>query len=345
MAMAQMMDGVQVHFIVSKISGHLESYKSVAIASDIEQLSETLRIYSKEVDVFHVHNEPSYYVSLIKEVCDKPVILDVHDSYLARITPEEHDKMMEEGRFQLRVSVEERNNFQLADALVFPSQRFADLICNEYKLTQPRVILPSYVPRMFYFYDMREWLGGLVYEGKVNLPSELKHGAAAGFRYCDYLDLAKKSREMKMDFHLYAGRDGQNFKDAYNPYAVVHKPQIYSDLIKCLSRHDWGLVGNISSTPEWEVAMPNKLFEYVAAGTPIVAMNASECAELVLKWGIGISVKSLEELAERWSEHRVCRNRLLQVRREFCMENHVNRLYELYAKSQPIMEVKNAASL
>ena len=330
MALAQMMDGTKVHFIVGQNGGHLESYNSVALAQDLDQLSESIRIYSKEVDIFHVHNEPSYYVSLVKEVCNVPVVLDVHDSYLARITPVEHDKMMEEGRFQLRISIEERNNFQLADALVFPSQSFGDLICNEFSLKQPRLILPGYVPKMFYHYDIREWMGGLVYEGKVNLPTELTHGAGAGFRYCDYLELAKKARELKLDFHLYAGRNGKDFKEAYNKIAVVHHPQLYGDLIKCLSRHDWGLVGNLGSSPEWDVAMPNKLFEYVAAGTPIVAMNAPECEKFILEHGIGISVKSIEELAERWSEHRTCRNKLLKVRKKFSMENYTQDLYDLY---------------
>ena len=64
-----------------------------------------------------------------------------------------------------------------------------------------------------------------------------------------------------------------------------------------------GLVGNLDVTSEWKVAFPNKLFEYIAAGVPVVAINADECADFITEYGFGIVVKDLYELAERWEEH------------------------------------------
>ena len=323
--------GHKVHCIARKEPVGVEYLTTYTKCADQSQYVDSIKVYSKTADVFHVHNEPSWFVSAIKESCDVPVVLDVHDSWLARSTPEEAVARMEQGINHIRITTEERNNFQLADALVFPSKPFAEMIIKEFGLKQPFIILPSYLPRQFYTYETKEWLGGLVYEGRVDLKSEndkQKHGGF-GFRYTEYEELAQKAHAIGMDFHLYA-REDEEFLKVYKDSAFTHTPQAYEKLMGCLSRHDWGLVGNIDHTPEWDVAFPNKLFEYIASSVPVVALNASECGRFVKEHGIGIEVSSLEELAERWSEHTECRKRLIKIRGQFFMDNHIHKLEELY---------------
>jgi len=101
-------------------------------------------------------------------------------------------------------------------------------------------------------------------------------------------------------------------------------------LAKCLGSHDWGLVGNLHPHEEWRNALPNKLFDYMAGCTPVVAMNAEHSAEWILKYDIGIVVDSLEELGQRWREHREKRKNVIRQRRLFEMENHIHELEALY---------------
>lgn len=286
-----------------------------------------------DADVFHVHNEPSYFVTMIKErFPDIPVVLDVHDSYSARMTGEEYEELSNQGKFVVRLTSEERNNFQLADGLVFPGTVFGDIVCKEYKLDQPRRDIPSMLPASWYRYSMREYYGGLVYEGRVNTKAECAEAPNMhGFRYCEYEDFAKKTAELKMDFHLYTIRTEPAFKEIYKDIAIQHDPRNMKELVKDLARHDWGLVGNLTHTTEWEVAFPNKMFEYIAACVPIVAINAKACEDFVVKEGIGISVKSIEELAERWKEHREIRKNLIKNRMKFSMDAHIHELEGLYA--------------
>jgi hypothetical protein len=165
-------------------------------------------------------------VSALKEITDKPVILDVHDSYLARSTPEEATEALDGGGMHVRVHTEERNNFQMADALVFPGEDFRDLVCGEFKLTQPALTLPSYVPSRFYEYATRDWHGGLVYEGKVSLPEEMKQPERRGFDYCDYTDMTERTQAKGMDFHLYATRGDEPFKKHYAKGADPPRPAL-----------------------------------------------------------------------------------------------------------------------
>ena len=315
-----------MHCAAYQVPSFIEHYKTFTLCTDLGQLSSWVETMAKEVDLFHAHNEPSWFVSLIKEITDKPVVLDVHDSFLARSTPEEDDAKKEAGELHIRVSTEERNNFQLADALVYPGDAFRKIVETEFALTQPALTLPSYVPQHLYRYNAGPWMGGLVYEGKVTTPENSSHG----FQYANYLDLAKEFNRLGVDFHLYAGKTEKKFHDLYGEIAFVHPPLSYNELLKAVSCHDWGLVGNLNPSPEWKVAMPNKLFEYLACGVPVVAMNADDCAELILREGIGIVVKDPDELAWRWAEHRECRANVIKKRRKFAMDAHIHKLEELY---------------
>jgi SAM-dependent methyltransferase len=313
MAIPLIEKGHEVHLVAFKASTFWEQYKTFSLCYDVEQMVEALRLHAKAgADVFHCHNEPSYFVSVLKELTKIPVILDVHDSYLARSTPEEATKVLDTGSVHIRVTAEERNNFQLADALVFPGNDFRNLVTGEFALKQPALTLPSYVPKRFYKYKTMDWHGGLVYEGRVNLPEENAKPYHTGFNYCDYTDVATRARSMEMDFHLYAGRSDEKFLKHYKDTAFIHKPLLYEELLDMVGRHDWGLVGNTTKTKEWDVAMPNKLFEYMATGVPVVAMNAADCARFVKDTGVGIAVDGPEELGSRWREHRDCRKTLFQ---------------------------------
>lgn len=331
MALPLMDRGHEVHIISRKDPAYRRYYTSRSRWDDLGQCLEAIKIYSEHVDVFHAHNEPSWFVTAVKERCDTPVVLDVHDSFLARSTPDEAEKRLEAGNYNIRVTSEERNNFQLADALVFPGNRFADIVCSEFKLTQPRTILPSYCTRRMQGYSTQEWMGGLVYEGRVDLPKETTEDPQShGFRYADYHDFAKKAQDLGIDFHLYA-RGDKEFLEVYESIALTHVPSPYEKLIGFLSRHDWGLVGNLEPTPEWDVAFPNKMFEYISAGVPVVALNAGACGEWLRETGLGIEVETLEELCERWSEHTQVRKRLLKNRQAWVMENHIEKLESVYS--------------
>jgi hypothetical protein len=331
MALPLLEKGYKVHLISNRDPGHFFKYTSRARWHDLGQCIEAVKIYSKVVDIFHAHNEPSWFVTLVKEYTDKPVILDVHDSFLARSTPDESQETLEKELVQIRVMTEERNNFQLADGLVFPSIPFGNMIREEYKLTQPYIFLPSYCTREMQQYSCRPWLGGLVYEGRIDLASENhKNPLASGFKYTDYEAMANKCNEVGLNFHLY-GRNDKPYLDIFEKIALTHNGQPFTKLLECLSRHDWGLVGNLNPTPEWDVAFPNKMFEYISACLPVVALNAHECGRFLTEEGLGIEVQSVEELCERWSEHTEIRKNVIRNRQKWVMENHIHKLEELYA--------------
>lgn len=318
--------GYDVHLISKRKPIWSKYYTTWVQANDMNQLLNAVDVYKNVADIFYAHNEPSWFVTIVKERTDKPVILDVHDSMLARWTPEEDDEIKKTGRPSARIITQERNNFQLADGLVFPTWSFRDLVTSEYALSQPNMVLPSYLPKRMTGYEGKEWLGGLVYEGRIDLRDEIMNDPVNhGFRYCDYQALAEEAHEMNMDFHIYARAD-EPFLKVYQKIAYTHMPQQWGTLLDCLSRHDWGLVGNSFWTNEWDIALPNKLFEYMGAGLPPVVINSTESANFVKKHDVGIVVESLKELGENWKLHTEYRKKMFKVRKQFYMEEHIGEL-------------------
>jgi hypothetical protein len=329
-AMPLMEKGHEVHLIVNKVTQGAERFKSCMVYQDTEQLYAAIKMHS-DADIFHAHNEPSWFVTMVKDVNQKiPVVLDIHDSHLLRKTAEEQQQEVQHNPEAFRIAIDERNNFQLADGLVYVCEPMKRIVGTEYNLQQPSCVLPSYVPRGFYRIDFDQWMGGLVYEGRIDTPDELPKKWSAFFQYSDYLELGRKCQEIGLDFHVYTPRENEKVRAKYEKVCQLHEPQRFDRLIKVLGSHDWGLVGNLHPHTEWKNALPNKLFEYMAACLPIVSMNAEESSRIIDEYGVGITVSGPEELAARWKEHRQCRANVVKHRMRFAMENHIHLVEDLY---------------
>lgn len=104
----------------------------------------------------------------------------------------------------------------------------------------------------------------------------------------------------------------------------------YTQMVQNLSRWDWGFVGATQYTKTMENAMPNKMFEYIAAGIPVIVCNAEEAGKWVEENGLGINVYSMHEIPEIYEQHIALRKNVEARRREFTMETQVDGLIDFY---------------
>lgn len=320
--------GYDIHLITHKITQYTEIYSTISVYQDSRQLNNAI-VAHKDAELFHVHNEPSWYVTAIKQVFDKPVIIDVHDSILLRRTAREVEKAKDPDIF--RISADERNNFQLADGLVYVCKPMQRIVNKEFTISKPNIVLPSGVPRSMYRNDFFKWEQGLVYEGRIDLPEELSKEWSF-FNYCNYIEFAEGCREHNIPLHIYTPRKNENIRRVYGGLAKIYPPFGYRELIHQIGRHDWGFVGNCFKTPEWKNGLSNKLFDYMAACLPVICWNADTNWNFIKKYGIGIKVNSFKEIVDRWKEHRECRKNMVRHRTKFILENYIERLEKLYQK-------------
>ena len=66
----------------------------------------------------------------------------------------------------------------------------------------------------------------------------------------------------------------------------------YNDLLAYTSSADFGLMSAENVCLSYKYCMPNKLFEYINAGIPIITTNLKDCSELVIKERIGLVLES-----------------------------------------------------
>lgn len=315
-AVALIEKGHDVHVIGFKKPnyGH-ELFKTYALCKTIEQLEHCVKLHA-DADIFHVHNEPNWLLPAVKRLTDKPVVFDVHDSMAYR-----SDKV------EFRSAIE-RLAFEMADGLVFVSEPCKEITFSsmpELK-DKPHCILPPYVNRKFFKLQDWQWVGGVVYEGRIDTDKSPEY-----VQYANYQELAQKFKELDIPFHIHTTDLPPPVMEYYKD-ALIESPFPYNQLLKVLGHYDWGLVGNIQEHKDWQVALPNKLFEYLAGGIPVVAMNAKEAGKFVEEQGIGISVKSPKELKERWDERARCQAEVMKKRFNFCMEDHIKIVEGLYGK-------------
>jgi len=305
----------EVHLITKRISGYPNVRTTTYYNGEVDSLANALLLY-KDVDIVYAASEPSWVLFEIKRVLsNKKVVLDIHDAQIWR---------SKEPELQ---SAEERLAFNWADALVVPSETCKEILQREFLLSkQPIVVLPPYVNE--HFYDNIAWVrkGGIVYQGRIDIPSSPDF-----MNYTKMDKLAKELNKNGIPFHIYCPLNDRNeeLKSIYEPIAIWHKGKSYENLIKTLGFHDWGICGNLDQFREWDLAMPNKLFEYMAGGIPIIALNAKESGNFIEKHGIGISVRTIDEIKTRWDEREQCQRNVFLKRFDFTMEKHIHIVEDL----------------
>ena len=88
--------------------------------------------------------------------------------------------------------------------------------------------------------------------------------------------------------------------------------------------------------------MPNKLFECIAAGTPVIARRGAEMNEWIDEYEVGIVIVKFDEIKKEYGWHEKYRKNCLKVRGEFVMEKQVQKIARFYEKaSVKSMIVKN----
>lgn len=303
---------VELHLITKVIPTGADIFKTVTYYNSPKALKDAL-VRFNDMDIIHAISEPSWVVIACKEVLpSKKIVLDWHDAQVWR------SDNPEDG------STEERIVSNWVDGIIVPSQPCKKLI----KPKVPCVVLPPYFNEQNTAYNSWGYTGGIVYEGRVDIPKFRKY-----MDYCKYDELCKKFMESDIAFSIYSPfSDRKEHKDVYENICSWNKGQTHNELINLMGIYDWGLCGNLNEYKEWDLSMPNKLFEYMAAGIPIIALNAKETGKFVEKHGVGIYVKSIDEIKSRWCERDKCQRNVFLKRNQFSMEKHIGTVIDLYKR-------------
>ena len=113
---------------------------------------------------------------------------------------------------------------------------------------------------------------------------------------------------------------------------------MYKELISHIAEYKYGFVGynieNGYAEKFLNAAIPNKFFDYMAAGIPVLVYNCDSIAKIVMKHKIGLvlgGIESVNEFIRTWESHYAdFKENVLKIRDQFSMESHIYELINLY---------------
>ena len=279
-------------------------------------------------DVIHSHNLPDRLTVLAMEITGgtTPVVHDAHDLQCLRQTP------YEDGFPELADALAlERTAVEGCDALMVVSQEMLDELGARYRLPTSHCFanyalardLPATLP------NPERRIDGpprVVYQGTLSTNGghydlrELFERMVAGGVHLDIYP----SRWVPEYEALAAGAPGMRCLDKLDPRR----------LLQVLADYDFGWAGFNASlnAAHLHTALPNKLFEYLGCGLPVLTMGHRAMVRLIDDRGVGLDVADVDDLAAtlRDVDTAGLRRRVAEARSDFTVEANIQPVLDLY---------------
>jgi glycosyltransferase involved in cell wall biosynthesis len=164
-----------------------------------------------------------------------------------------------------------------------------------------------------------------VYAGTITSKTD-------GHHY-DLRDIFREMAKNQLHIHIYAARedDGYRLLGEESPFIHYHGHLDQRELLQVLPRYDFGWTGfNDSRNKEHlDVVLPNKAYEYIACGLPVLTFPHRTLREFVQRLGLGSVVEDFG--SGEWLEKAEgLRENVLRRRYDFTIEKNIGRLSAFY---------------
>ncbi|HEX2047370.1 MAG TPA: glycosyltransferase [Acidimicrobiales bacterium] len=295
-------------------------------AGDLERVVEEFRPH-----LIHSHNLPDSLTVVAQEICDDrvPVVHDVHDLQSLRRTPYEagfpepadplalEKRAIEGSAAVVAVSPEMLEEMEARHAV--PDRR---LVFANYALGRD---LPAVLPPPE---RRREGRFRIVYQGTLSTN---------GGHY-DLRHIFRTLVAGGVGLDVYPGRPAPEYEElaAATPGMRCHETLPPGKLLEVLPTYDFGWAGFNATlnAAHLDTALPNKAFEYVGCGLPVLTLGHRALARWVAEEGVGVGLAP-EDLADLDARLRsldvpALRQRAAEARRRLTVEANAGRLLDLY---------------
>jgi glycosyltransferase involved in cell wall biosynthesis len=293
-------------------------------AAELRQIVEAFR-----PDVIHSHNLPDELTVAALGAADGrvPVVHDVHDLQSLRKTPYEDGFPEPENPLAL-----EKQAIEGSAGLVAVSGELMEVIGALHSPPPRTLVFPNFALRR----DVPERLPirdvsghgppRLVYQGTL---------ATNGGHY-DLRELFAAVVESGVTLDIHAAREVREYARMAEdvPGLTYHSPLEPKELLQVLPRYDFGWAGfnDALNAAHLDTALPNKVFEYLGCGLPVITLGHRAIKRFVERERLGIALASPDELAGALAglDLRAVRRRVAEARAALTVEANISRLTDFY---------------
>jgi glycosyltransferase involved in cell wall biosynthesis len=280
-------------------------------------------------DVVHSHNLPDELTVAALEAVDGrvPVVHDVHDLQSLRRTPYEDGFPEPENPLGL-----EKQAVEGSAGLVAVSDELLGAIRAQHALPAHTLVFPNFALGR----DLPERLPArdvsghgpprLVYQGTL---------ATNGGHY-DLRELFTLLVESHVTLDVHAAREVPEYERLARglPRLTYHSPLEPTELLRLLPRYDFGWAGfnDGLNAAHLDTALPNKVFEYLGCGLPVLTLGHRAIRRFIEERGVGIALETVGELESSLDEVdlNALRARVEEVRPTLTVEGNIPRLTDFY---------------
>jgi hypothetical protein len=280
-------------------------------------------------DLVHSHNLPDLLtVAAVEQAGGRvPVLHDVHDLQSLRATPYEDGFPEPERPLEL-----ERRAIEESDALLTVSDELLEEIAGRHAAPERRRAFPNYalerdLPRELP--PPERPLGPrprIVYQGSLSTN---------GGHY-DLREIFARIVAGGASLDIHPARPAPAYRElaAAHPHMRCHEPMAPGALLAALAGYDFGWAGfnDGLNAPHLHTVLPNKAYDYVGCGLPILTLRHRALERMVRDEGLGVVLESPDDLgaALREVDLPALRRRAAASRERLTVEANIGRVSELY---------------
>ncbi|MFP4053895.1 MAG: tetratricopeptide repeat protein, partial [Phycisphaerae bacterium] len=283
------------------------------------QLTEPRRLWdvSERFDVIHCHNEPDHYTGMAL-AGNAPVIHDTHDLISLR-HPEDASLAYHEG-------IANRS----ADGRVYSTPYQQQEARRLYDVQGPSLVFYNYasqgdLPRRFLPKLSRQ-------DGQVHVVYE---GGIGNTAHRDYRELFRDLSDRGIHVHIYPPKQNPAMRELYGQFANVHfhDPVSPRQIIEEMTQYDYGIIPfNLQTGNKrfLDSTIANKLFEYLAAGLPVLTSPLQSYVEYFRRNPVGITFDGADDIVSQLPRLEEIVRTTDFSKQVFTYESEVDRLIDFY---------------
>jgi glycosyltransferase involved in cell wall biosynthesis len=317
---------------LTEFYGFGDEYFDEVIRLDREDLEGSIsRLVEKyNPHLIHSHNAPDFLtVSALNAANGTPVIHDVHDSLTMRDTGyyEGDDEAVIQGYAE-----DEKTACVDSHGRIYVTEMLGGYIQRRYGLGSGfDLVFHNYVSEDVIPIKLDDRLSTvdgethIVYAGTITSKTD-------GHHY-DLRDIFREMAKNQLHIHIYAAREDEGYRllGEESPFIHYHGHLGQRELLQVLPRYDFGWAGfNDSRNKEHlDVVLPNKAYEYIACGLPVLTFPHRTLSEFVQSRGLGSVIEDFG--SGEWLEKAEgLRENVLRKRYDFTIEKNIGRMSEFY---------------
>jgi len=287
-----------------------------------------------DINLIHSHNAPDTLTNLCLDLFsgEIPIVHDIHDLMSARNTA--YEDGLNRADEAINWLKEERRAIEHSDAVIAVSDVILTLArWQGYRLSEITQVYANYIPERFIPKRLPQLDRNsdnrpirVIYEGFISNNNS----------HYDLRNIFQLLAAEGIEVHIYPSRDNVDYRVLADTTSnIVYHPSLAPErLFEEITQYDFGWAGfnDTLNRVHLDTVLPNKLFEYIACGLPVIGFKHKSLQNFLEKHRLGFVVDAVSGLTDRLrSPEMIAVRENVRARRwDFTVEANIGKIVDVY---------------